>query len=259
MKFRPCIDIHAGVVKQIVGSTLSDAKDAAAPVTNFVSSLRSAEYAAMYARDGLRGGHIIMLGASEANQEAALEALSSFPMGMQVGGGITSSNCRFSLDRGASHVIVTSFVFREGRIDMQRLSELRDIAGKDRLVLDLSCRKKEDGLYYIMTDRWQVFSQVVLSAALLQDLSSYCDEFLVHAVDVEGKRSGIQADLVERLAEWSPIPVTYAGGAQSMEDLELVQRIGKGRVDLSIGSALDIFGGDLSYAGVVEWCKAIGQ
>ncbi|ETV73924.1 phosphoribosylformimino-5-aminoimidazole carboxamide ribotide isomerase, variant [Aphanomyces astaci] len=216
MKFRPCIDIHAGVVKQIVGSTLSDDKDAAGPVTNFVSTLRSADYAAMYKRDGLTGGHIIMLGTSEANERAALEALDAFPMGMQIGGGITSANCRRYLDRGASHVIVTSYVFRDGAIDMQRLAQLRDVAGKDRLVLDLSCRMKNDGLYYIMTDRWQVFSNVTLSASLLVELAAYCNEFLVHAVDVEGKRCGIQEDLVSCLAQWSPIPVTYAGGASSV-------------------------------------------
>ncbi|ETV97564.1 phosphoribosylformimino-5-aminoimidazole carboxamide ribotide isomerase, variant [Aphanomyces invadans] len=216
MKFRPCIDIHAGVVKQIVGSTLSDDKDAAGPVTNFVSKLRSADYAAMYKRDGLTGGHIIMLGASEANEKAAVEALEAFPNGMQIGGGITTANCRYYLDRGASHVIVTSYVFRDGAIDMGRLHELRDAAGKDRLVLDLSCRKKDDGLYYIMTDRWQVFSHVTLSASLLSELADYCDEFLVHAVDVEGKRCGIQEDLVTNLALWSPIPVTYAGGASTL-------------------------------------------
>ncbi|KAF0685920.1 Aste57867_22237 [Aphanomyces stellatus] len=207
----------------------------------------------MYARDGLRGGHIIMLGASDANQEAALQALDAFPMGMQIGGGITTDNCRFYLDHGASHVIVTSFVFREGKIDMERLAHLRDVAGKERLVLDLSCRLKDDGLYYIMTDRWQVFSHVTLSAALLNELAAYCDEFLVHAVDVEGKRCGIQTELVEKLAEWSPLPVTYAGGAQSLIDLDLVERLGHGKVDLSIGSALDIFGGDITYADVVAW------
>ncbi|RHY10800.1 hypothetical protein DYB35_006811 [Aphanomyces astaci] len=193
MKFRPCIDIHAGVVKQIVGSTLSDDKDAAGPVTNFVSTLRSADYAAMYKRDGLTGGHIIMLGTSEANERAALEALDAFPMGMQIGG---AANCRRYLDRGASHVIVTSYVFRDGAIDMQRLAQLRDVAGKDRL-----------------------------------------------------------EDLVSCLAQWSPIPVTYAGGASSVDDVDLVGRLGKGHVDVSIGSALDIFGGSMSYDALVAYTK----
>ncbi|OQR80802.1 1-(5-phosphoribosyl)-5- (5-phosphoribosylamino)methylideneamino imidazole-4-carboxamide isomerase [Achlya hypogyna] len=254
MKFRPCIDIHAGVVKQIVGSTLTDLKhDAAGPVTNFVSALSAAEYAAMYKRDGLRGGHIIMLGAGEANEAAAQSALATFPLGMQVGGGITADNCRAYLDKGASHVIVTSYVFRNGQIDMDRLARLRDVAGKERLVLDLSCRKKADGRFYIMTDRWQIFTDVFLSETLLVDLAQYCDEYLVHAVDVEGKRCGIQEELVDLLGRWAPIPVTYAGGARSIDDLELVRRIGHNKVDLSIGSALDIFGGDIPYDAVVAW------
>ncbi|RHY24898.1 hypothetical protein DYB32_008634 [Aphanomyces invadans] len=207
-KFRPCIDIHAGVVKQIVGSTLSDDKDAAGPVTNFVSKLRSADYAAMYKRDGLTGGHIIMLGASEANEKAAVEALEAFPNGMQIGGGITTANCRYYLDRGASHVIVTSYVFRDGAIDMGRLHELRDAAGKDRL--------KDDGLYYIMTDRWQVFSHVTLS--------------LGH------EPRAMVADSCH-------------------DDMSLVERIGQGKVDLSIGSALDIFGGSLSYDALVAYTQ----
>ncbi|EQC28512.1 phosphoribosylformimino-5-aminoimidazole carboxamide ribotide isomerase [Saprolegnia diclina VS20] len=255
MKFRPCIDIHAGVVKQIVGSTLSDRKDAAGPVTNFVSTLSAADYATMYQRDGLRGGHIIMLGASEANEAAAKSALAAFPHGMQVGGGITAENARMYLDAGASHVIVTSYVFRNGHIDMTRLAQLGDVAGKDRVVLDLSCRKKEDGRFYIMTDRWQVFTDVFLSEELLRELAQYCDEYLVHAVDVEGKRCGIQEELVDLLGRWSPIPVTYAGGARSLNDLGLVERLGHNKVDLSIGSALDIFGGDIPYAAVVAASK----
>ncbi|OQS07008.1 1-(5-phosphoribosyl)-5-,(5-phosphoribosylamino)methylideneamino imidazole-4-carboxamide isomerase [Thraustotheca clavata] len=255
MKFRPCIDIHAGVVKQIVGSTLSDLKTDAAPVTNFVSTVSSQEYAAMYKLDNLHGGHIIMLGASEANEKAALSALKAFPLGMQVGGGITSENCKLYLDQGASHVIVTSYVFRNGQIDMDRLKQLRDVAGKDRIVLDLSCRKKDDGHYYIMTDRWQIFTNVFLSQELLENLAEYCDEYLVHAVDVEGKRCGIQEELVQLLGQWSPIPVTYAGGARSLDDLDLVDRLGQGKVDLSIGSALNIFGGEIPYDAVVAWHK----
>ncbi|TYZ68569.1 hypothetical protein PybrP1_006096 [[Pythium] brassicae (nom. inval.)] len=266
MRFRPCIDIHAGEVKQIVGSTLSDASGSA-PITNFVASQSAGEFAAMYKRDALTGGHVIMLGASDANTQAALEALRAYPGGLQVGGGINADNCRFFVENGASHVIVTSYVFRDGQIDFQRLTALTNLVGKEHLappvlrgtrnhaqVLDLSCRKRaDDGKFYVMTDRWQKFTTTSIDASVFHKLAEYCDEFLVHAVDVEGKRCGIQQELVELLAEWSPIPVTYAGGASSLDDLEFVKRIGKGKVDLSIGSALDIFGGDIRYEDVVAW------
>ncbi|DAZ97141.1 TPA: LOW QUALITY PROTEIN: hypothetical protein N0F65_004755, partial [Lagenidium giganteum] len=276
MKFRPCIDIHAGEVKQIVGSTLTDGQEA--PVTNYVASQSAGEFARMYKADNVPGGHVIMLGASEANKAAALEALQAYPGGLQVGGarapwlatkwcfangdsdqaacGITDENCKLYIDNGASHVIVTSYIFRDGQIDYERLTKLRDLVGKDHLVLDLSCRKKaEDGKFYVMTDRWQKFTSTSIDEALFHRLAAYCDEFLVHAVDVEGKRCGIQTELVELLGKWSTIPVTYAGGASSLEDLELVQRVGNGKVDLSIGSALDIFGGAIKYRDVVAWQK----
>ncbi|GAB9467197.1 hypothetical protein Gpo141_00004552 [Globisporangium polare] len=258
MRFRPCIDIHAGEVKQIVGSTLTDGQDA--PVTNFVATQSAGEFAQMYKRDALTGGHVIMLGASEANTQAALEALRAYPGGLQVGGGINADNCRFFVENGASHVIVTSYVFRDGQIDFERLTNLKDLVGKEHLVLDLSCRKRaDDGKFYVMTDRWQKFTTTSIDESLFRKLAEYCDEFLVHAVDVEGKRCGIQQELVELLAEWSPIPITYAGGASSLDDLEFVKRIGKGTVDLSIGSALDIFGGDIRYDDVVAWNKAQQQ
>ncbi|GLE02209.1 hypothetical protein PINS_up011047 [Pythium insidiosum] len=255
MRFRPCIDIHAGEVKQIVGSTLTDGQEA--PVTNFVASMSAGAFARMYKEDGIAGGHVIMLGASEENKAAALEALREYPSGLQIGGGINDENCQFYVQNGASHVIVTSYVFRDGKIDFERLQKLKDLIGKKHLVLDLSCRKKaEDGKFYVMTDRWQKFTTTSIDEALFATLSEYCDEFLVHAVDVEGKRCGIQQELVELLAKWSPLPVTYAGGAHSLEDLEFVERIGNGKVDLSIGSALDIFGGDIRYQDVVAWHKA---
>lgn len=236
--FRPCIDLRNGKVVQIVGGTLSD--NAAAVRTNFVSE-RSAEwYANLYRRDGLTGGHVIMLG--PGNVEAARSALAAYPGGLQLGGGVNVDNAQSWLEAGASHVIVTSWVFREGRVDWGRLEELVELIGPQRLVLDLSCRI-HDGQYFVVTDRWQKFTETVLSAETLQKFSSFCAEFLVHAVDVEGLCRGIDQDLVARLGDGSPLPVTYAGGANSLQDLETVSRVGRGRVGLTIGSALDIFGG----------------
>ncbi len=236
--FRPCIDLHEGKVKQIVGSTLTEG--AALLRTNFVSAHSAGWYAELYRRDGLTGGHVILLG--PGNDEAAREALRAYPGGLQVGGGVNLENSSGWLEAGASHVIVTSWVFREGRVDFDRLKQLVGGIGRNRLVLDLSCRKRNDA-YYVVTDRFQKFTDVVLGGDVFRELAHWCDEFLVHAVDVEGLCQGIDAELVGKLAAWSPIPVTYAGGAKSMADLETVTRIGQGRVDLTIGSALDIFGG----------------
>lgn len=209
----------------------------------------------MYRRDNLAGGHVIMLG--PGNEESARAALRAYPGGLQVGGGITPSNAAGYLAAGASHVIVTSYVFREGRLDEARLAEIVHAVGKDRLVLDLSCRRREPGgPFYVVTDRWQKFTSLALSRETLAQLADHCAEFLVHAVDVEGKQSGVEADLVRMLGEWSTLPVTYAGGARSLEDLELVSRLGGGKVDLAIGSALDIFGGKLSYSEVARWDRA---
>ena len=255
--FKPCIDLHQGAVKQIVGSTLSD-EPGKGPVTNFESSKPSSEFAAMYQADGLGGGHVIMLG--PGNEAAAKAALSAYPGGLQVGGGITPANAPEYLAAGASHVIVTSYVFREGALDRGRLAELVKAVGKQRLVLDLSCRRREPGgPFYVVTDRWQKFTSLALSRDTLAELATHCDEFLVHAVDVEGKQSGVEADLVRMLGEWSPLPVTYASGARSLQDLEVVSRLGGGKVDLAIGSALDIFGGALPYKDVVAWCRARGM
>jgi len=247
MKFRCCIDLHHGKVKQIVGSTLSDT---GAPIVNFESELSSAEFARIYQQDGLTGGHIIMLGGG--NQESALAALETYPGGMQVGGGINLDNALQFLEAGASHVIVTSFVFADGALQMDRLEKMVDLVSKEKLVLDLSCRKKGEK-YFVVTDRWQKFTDLEVNSETLQMLARYCDEFLVHGVDVEGKRCGIETELVAILGEHSSIPVTYAGGARTIEDLELVKTVGKGKVDLTIGSALDIFGGDLLYTDVVAW------
>jgi phosphoribosylformimino-5-aminoimidazole carboxamide ribotide isomerase len=247
--FRPCIDLHEGKVKQIVGSSLSD--DARGLRTNFVSDRPSNWFAGLFQRDGLVGGHIVMLG--PGNESAAREALGAFPGGMHVGGGINIDNAAGFLDAGASHVIVTSWIFREGRLDRERLSNLVSAIGKSKLVLDLSCRKK-DGRYFVVTDRWQKFTELEISAQTLRDLAQSCAEFLVHAVDVEGLRQGMNFELIEMLGKWSPLPATYAGGANSLRDLEEVSRLGGEKIDLTIGSALDIFGGTgVRYADVVEF------
>ncbi len=235
--FRPCIDLHEGKVKQIVGGTLGVPADLR---TNFVSEKSAAWFAELYKRDGLAGGHVIMLG--PGNEDAARSALGTFRGGMHGGGGINSQNARNWLDAGASHVIVTSWVFREGRVDWERLEELVKTIGKDKLVMDLSCRKRGEN-YFVVTDRWQKFTELMVNDETLQKFSAYCAEFLVHAVDVEGLCSGIDRDLVAKLGKWTPIPMTYAGGASSINDLAEVTRLGQGRVDLTIGSALDIFGG----------------
>jgi phosphoribosylformimino-5-aminoimidazole carboxamide ribotide isomerase len=234
--FRPCIDLHEGKVKQIVGGTLSDA----GARTNFVSEQSAAWFAELYRRDDLRGGHVIMLGAG--NDAEARAALKAFPGGLQIGGGINAANARGWLDAGASHVIVTSWVFREGHVDWAHLDELVKIIGKEKLVLDLSCRQRGED-YFVVTDRWQKFTELAVNAETLKKFSAYCAEFLIHAVDVEGLCRGIDGELVGKLGQWTPIPTTYAGGANSLADLGLVTKLGQGKVDLTIGSALDIFGG----------------
>ncbi|KAE8818083.1 hypothetical protein D1007_04187 [Hordeum vulgare] len=255
VSFRPCIDIHKGKVKQIVGSTLRDASDdGTALVTNFESDKSPAEFANIYKEDGLIGGHVIMLGGDPASRSAALEALHAYPGGLQVGGGINLENAMSYLNEGASHVIVTSYVFSDGKMNIERLTQLVELVGKRRLILDLSCRKK-DGRYAIVTDRWQKFSDVFVDGPTLERLAEYADEFLVHGVDVEGKRLGIDEELVELLGSHSPIPTTYAGGVSTMDDLERIKKAGKSRVDVTVGSALDIFGGDLPYDDVVGWHK----
>lgn len=247
--FRPCIDLHEGKVKQIVGGTLSDAGEGLR--TNFVSEKPASWFAQLYRRDRLTGGHVIMLGSG--NEAAAREALAMYRGGLHLGGGVNLDNARGWLDAGASHVIVTSWVFREGRVDWERLNQLVSAIGKSKLVLDLSCRKR-DGKYFVVTDRWQKFTDEIISPELLAKLAGFCDEFLIHAADVEGLCRGIDHELVEKLAEWTPAPTTYAGGARSLQDLEDVTRIGRGRIDLTIGSALDIFGGNgVKYADVVAF------
>ena len=257
MEFRPCIDIHNGKVKQIVGGSLKDLGDRAQE--NFVSEQDAAFYAKLYQKNSLKGGHIILLNASdspyyEATKEQALSALRVYPGGLQVGGGITAENAAEYLAAGASHVIVTSYVFREGRIDYDRLDKLVQSIGKEHLVLDVSCKRAGEQ-YLVVTDRWQKLTEEAVDEALLKKLSAYCDEFLIHAVDVEGKASGIEKPLVRMLGEWKQIPVTYAGGVGSYEDIHILKELGQNHVNVTVGSALDLFGGQMAYRKVLELCR----
>ena len=256
MKFRPCIDIHNGKVKQIVGGSLHDAGDQARE--NYISDQEARYYAGLYKRDGLKGGHVILLNPPSSEYYAetkrqALEALLSYPGGLQIGGGITDENAREYLDAGASHVIVTSYVFRDGQIRWDALERLAKAVGRERVVIDLSCRKKEDG-YYIVTNRWQTFTNVRLTEGLMDEIADYCDEFLVHGVDVEGKASGVDEELAPLLASHRRRPVTYAGGIGSLDDLERFERLTGGHIDFTIGSALDLFGGKIPYEKMRMFC-----
>lgn len=257
MRFRPCIDIHNGKVKQIIGGTLRDRGDQAEE--NFVSDKDGAWFAGLYREYGLSGGHIILLNPVgsphyEDTRAQAMTALAAWPGGLQIGGGITADNAAEFLAAGASHVIVTSYVFREGRIHRGNLDRLVGAVGPEKLVLDLSCRRKE-GAYYIVTDRWQTFTDIRLTPDVLRELSSCCSEFLVHAVDREGKVSGIEAPVAELLGEYAEIPCTYAGGVGCYKDLELLRKKGRGRVDVTVGSALDLFGGPLEFERVLAYCR----
>lgn len=257
MNFRPCIDIHNGKVKQIVGGSLLDEGDFA--LDNFVSEKDGDFYATLYKNAGLKGGHIILLNPAgseyyEEDVRQACLALQAYPGGLQIGGGMNADNASFFLDRGASHIIVTSYVFKNGVINWENLKAMVEVTGKDHLVLDLSCRKK-DGRYYIVTDRWQKFTDVILNKETLDLLSEYCSEFLIHAVDVEGKAKGIEKEIAALLGEWEGIPVTYAGGVGSFDDLRALKELGRGKVDVTIGSALDLFGGSMDFTEVLKVIK----
>ena len=257
MEFRPCIDIHNGSVKQIVGGSLKDYGDEAQE--NFVSEQDAAFYARLYCEYEIANGHIIMLNPVtspyyEKTKKQAIEALRAYPGGLQAGGGITPENAEEFLDAGASHVIVTSYVFKDGQIRYDRLDELVRAVGRRKLVLDLSAGKR-NGRYYIVTDRWQKYTETELTEQTLNDLAVYCDEFLVHAVDVEGKASGIEEELAVLLGNFEAIPVTYAGGVHSYEDLCLLKELGRNRVNITVGSALDLFGGPLKFEKVLEECR----
>lgn len=249
MKFRPCIDIHNGSVKQIVGGSLRDEGDSASE--NFVSERPASYFANLYREDGLTGGHVILLNKKdspyyEQTLRQGLQALAAYPGGLQIGGGINAKNAPIFLENGASHVIVTSYLFKNGELSVDRLCKLADTVGKDRIVIDLSCRKQYGG-YVVVTDRWQHFTNLAVTPELLQLLEPFCAEYLIHGVDAEGKRNGMEADLVAQLAEYDGLPVTYAGGLHSKKSIERFREISRGRLDYTVGSALDIFGGRLSY------------
>lgn len=258
MKFRPCIDIHNGKVKQIVGGSLRDERDRAEE--NFVSERSAAFYAELFRRDNLKGGHVILLNPPsspyyEADRQQAAAALAAWPGGLQIGGGVTADNAASYIEAGASHVIVTSYVFKDGEVQWGNLEKLADAAGAGHVVLDVSCRKK-DGKYYIVTDRWQKFTKVQLSEEILYWMKEYCDEFLVHGVDVEGKASGVEDSLVEMLSAVQGIPITYAGGISSLEELERFRQLSGGKLDFTIGSGLDLYGGSIPYEEVKNYSEA---
>lgn len=253
MEFRPCIDIHNGKVKQLVGGSVVDEGDRASE--NYVSEQDAAWYARLFREKQLKNGHVILLNSQdsayfEATRKQAVSALKAYPGGLQIGGGITAANAKEYLEAGASHVIVTSYVFKNGEISWENLHKLVDTVGKEHIVLDLSCRKR-NGLYYIVTDRWQKYTNVSLSPAVLDSLADACDEFLIHGVDVEGKQSGIDEELISLLGSWNRIPITYAGGIRSMNDIEKIYKAGNGKIHFTVGSALDLYGGPMAFEEVL--------
>lgn len=257
MQFRPCIDIHNGAVKQIVGGSLKDTGNQA--TENFVSEYDAAFYARLYRKYHLKGGHIILLNNKqseffEATKAQAMEALKAYPGGLMIGGGIDADNAKEYLEAGASHVIVTSYVFKNGEVQVDNLKKLVKAVGREHVVLDLSCRKIE-GEYCIMTDRWQKATNVILNHETLDYFKDYCDEFLIHAVDVEGQSSGIEEELAAMLGNWAKLPITYAGGVHNFHDLELLKCLGRGKIDVTIGSALDLFGGSMRFEEVLEYLQ----
>jgi phosphoribosylformimino-5-aminoimidazole carboxamide ribotide isomerase len=254
--FRPCIDLHDGKVKQIVGGSLRD--DGAGLRENFVSDESAASFAARYQADGLRGGHVIKLG--QGNDDAAREALAAFPGGLHIGGGITVDNAENWLNAGASHVIVTSWLFdADGRFLDERLATLKRRVGAERLVLDLSCRRTATG-WTVAMNRWQTLTDLNVTPATLDRLAGSCAEFLIHAADVEGLCGGIDAELVALLGSWGKIPMTYAGGVATMDDVVKVEHASGGKLDLTVGSALDVFGGrGVRYAELVAWNRRQAQ
>ncbi|KAI0901892.1 Phosphoribosylformimino-5-aminoimidazole carboxamide ribotide isomerase [Annulohypoxylon nitens] len=251
-RFRPCIDLHAGQVKQIVGGTLDSST--AELKTNYVSQHSAGHFASLYRDHDLEGAHVIMLG--PGNEEAAKEALAAWPGHLQVGGGINDQNAALWMERGASKVIITSFLFPGGKFSQERLDAvLAALSGqKEHLVIDLSCRRRGDDKWFVAMNKWQTITDMEVNQESIKSLEPYCSEFLIHAADNEGLQKGIDEKLVQKLAEWCSIPVTYAGGGRNLDDLELVKKLSNGKVDLTIGSALDCFGGTgVKFDDCVEW------
>lgn len=252
MEFRPCIDIHNGRVKQIVGGSLKD--DGNKATDNYVSDKDAAWYACLYKEDSLKGAHVVLLNAADSDyfqetRNQAMDALKAYPGGLQIGGGVNADNAAEYINAGASHVIVTSYAFSEGRVKVENLEKLRSAVGKEHIVLDLSARKNGKD-YYVVTDRWQKFTDEKVNVELFERLSMYCDEFLVHGVDVEGKKAGLDVELIKILAEAAKetdMPITYAGGISSMVDVEMLRLASGGKLNFTVGSALDLFGGTLKY------------
>lgn len=265
-KYVGCIDIHAGKVKQIVGGTLvkddTNEADSQSVATNFVSEKPSSFYAQLYKDNDVKGCHVIKLGSLEENNIAAKEALQAWPGHLQVGGGINDTNAKEWIDNGASKVIVTSWLFPNGEFDLERLKKISSIVGKEHLVFDLSCRRQintdnNELSWVVAMNKWQTLTKTILSKEYFDLVSEYCSEFLVHAADVEGLCNGIDEELVKKLAEWSDLPIVYAGGAKDVSDLALVDKLSNGKVDLTYGSALDIFGGRLvKFEECCAWNKS---
>ena len=178
------------------------------------------------------------------NEEAAGAAVAAFPDGLHIGGGIKPENASQWLELGAAAVIVTSFVFRDGKLDRANLERMVETVGRRHLVIDLSCARDGGDRYVVATDRWQKLTDFAINRQNLEELSSCCSEFLIHATQREGMQQGIDEELVRLLGDITPIPTTYAGGIRSIDDIELVCRLGKSRLDYTVGSALDLFGGD---------------
>ena len=243
MQFRPCIDIHNGKVKQIIGSTLSNDSFI---TENFVADKKASCFANLYKKDGLSGGHVIMLDREVKTREQALQALQAFPGGLQIGGGVTADNAKEFINAGASHVIVSSYIFENGKLSQEKIQSLVGTVGKEKIVFDLSC-KQRSGKYYVVINRWQTFTNLEVSLDTLNMLAKYCDEFLIHGVDVEGKKQGVEENLLNILKDFSTIPITYAGGIRNLDDIEKVRQIGNDKINFTVGSALDIFGGNLKY------------
>ncbi len=254
-KFRPCIDLHEGRVKQIVGATLTEDGP---PQENFVSDRSAADFARMYDSDGLSGGHVIKLGSG--NDEAAKSALAAFPGGLQIGGGIQPGNASHWLDAGASHVILTSWLFDDsGNFESDRLDELVKQIGAERIVIDLSCKRTSHG-WTVAMNRWQTLTDLDISHEALDSLADRCNEFLIHAADVEGRCDGIDEPLVALMGAWGKIPLTYAGGVANLGDVHKIEALSEGKVDFTVGSALDLFGGSgVTYAEMLDWNRLRGS